>query len=127
MPSDGLQAVLASAFCCGVIGAVVTYGPLAILEDAADLFADIWDGMKDGLYLIFGKRHRRTAVQKRFNTDMKWHQVRWSIARLEHELMPKDEWTHDVRDCVDPDCNPEFLALAHLEELFPNPSRIEKH
>lgn len=112
MQSDGSALPLLVSLMFGLAGAVVAWGP-------ADLLAEIWNGWKAGMRLLIRSRPRRTAVQKRFKTDMKWHQVRWSIARLEHELMPPDEWTHDVADCVHPDCN--ITALVQIKINQKNP------
>jgi hypothetical protein len=51
----------------------------------------------------------RTPLQAKYDTDLNWPQIRWSIARLEHELLEPDEWTHEVIDCVHPACNPRFM------------------
>ena len=64
-------------------------------------------------------KFKRTEVQKRFDTDLTWAQTRWSIARIEHELFDREDWTHDVEDCVHPDCNKKAVQqLAHGEHLI---------
>lgn len=80
-----------------------------ILAYRYGLIAPIWNGMVSGLRWLVVPRDRLTWQQKHFNTNMKWHEVRWSIARLEHELIEKDFWCHSEDDCVHPDCNPGFL------------------
>jgi len=77
------------------------------------LVIPIWNAIKSGLLWVVTPRkiERRTLQQIEFKTDMKWYEIRWSIARLEHELYPDggEAWTHDVEDCVDPKCNPKHL------------------
>lgn len=93
----------------GVAIFLVTFGIRDFFEFMTVVFETTFNGMKSGLLWLVAKENRRNAVQRKFDTDMKWHEVRWDIARKEHELFPKDEWTHDVLDCVDVACNPEFL------------------
>jgi hypothetical protein len=67
---------------------------------------------------------KRTEVQKLFDTDMTWKEVRRSIGIMEHELFDySKEWTHDVKDCVHPDCNRRALEKAAAENLS---SEIER-
>lgn len=65
--------------------------------------AGTWEFMKKPL------DPKRTPVQKRFNTDLTWGQVRWKIAAAEHELFAEDDWTHEKRDCVHELCDTEAL------------------
>lgn len=79
------------------------------------LIVPLWNAIKGVLVwaILPDPKRKRTANQIRFDTDMKWHDVRWSIARIEHELYPEGgwAWTHEAKDCVDPECNPEFLRV----------------
>jgi hypothetical protein len=80
----------------------------------------IWNGMKSGLLWLSRphKIERRTPNQKRFNTKLSWPQVRWSIARMEHEMFSEESWSHDVKDCVDPACNPNFLRQMRNGQMM---------
>jgi hypothetical protein len=95
-----------------VTGAALARGFAMYFEEVTGIFEDIFNGIKSGLYWILmppQRKPRRTPLQIEYNTDMTWAQVRWSIARLEHEMLPPSDHTHDAVDCVHPDCNPRFL------------------
>lgn len=102
-------------------------GPLRIfnaIKEGLVLFAGWWlEGIKK-LNKPIGPK--RTAIQKKFNSDLNWPQTRWAIARTEHELYPDDpgQWSHDVADCVMPACNPKALRVmrdGQMMELPPSP------
>lgn len=69
---------------------------------------------------------KRTAIQKKFNTDLTWHEVRWSNARMEHELFAPDDWTHDVQDCVHPECNKTALEKLAAGEYLVSQAEVER-
>lgn len=96
-------------------------GAIVIFLVKAGWIQPTWEAIKAGLLWVTklpvrSRKEKLTSLQIEFKTTMKWHDIRWDIARLEHELMPKDKWTHDVKDCVDPTCNPEYIE--HLTELW---------
>lgn len=104
-----LLSVGTAASVVGILRGIAMWQGLSLFEGVAKLFEDAWNGIKSALYWLAGSREHRTFAQRKYNTDMTWIQVRWSIARLEHEMLPHDQHTHEVDDCVHPDCNPEFL------------------
>lgn len=109
--SDWFGILLPVGAGCFMILAALNAGEL--FDAFVQMFGTMWSGLKSGLRMLTGrprrKKVRRTPLQIEFNTDMTWPQIRWSIARLEHEMLPWDQHTHDADDCVHPDCNPRFL------------------
>ncbi len=109
--SDWLGILLALAG--AGFGAAIARGFAQYYGHVENLFEVMWNGLKDGLLFLVKPRRkikqRRTLQQIEFNTSMTWAQIRWDIARKEHELLPLSKHTHDVADCVHPDCNPEWL------------------
>jgi hypothetical protein len=71
---------------------------------------------------------KRTPVQKKFNTDVTWPQIKWDIARKEHEMFLKQDWTHHVDDCVHPECNPDLRKRIRngVLETAPTPPRSSR-
>lgn len=86
------------------------------------LIQDIWFGIKGGLNFLIVRPSSRTPIQKKFNTDLRWHEVRWSIARMEHEMFPPEAWTHSMDDCVHPVCSRKALKeMWHQVSSQPKP------
>jgi hypothetical protein len=92
------------------------------------LLVPLWEAIKSGLYWIVVPGSRRTPLQAKYDTDLTWAQVRWSIARLEHELLAPDEWTHEDADCVHPACNPRFMRRIREGRMvvLPPPPRSSR-